>query len=204
MIMFNSRRIVSSRRSLRIIVCLLGSVVLVGCAPPPVVIPTKYAQYKSTDSKQTFRCDYPQEWSADGGGKQNAWVKFASGTALIEARTDFTGSVLGDIAGNGMVDVRDIDPDEEPVAKVHVFSRDTSGANFTSYTESEKNEEFKCSLGRARRSRFTASSLNGQLRGYRATILAHDRRVTVYCSCLKPDWDQLEPVFTKVLESFTH
>lgn len=184
--------------------CLL--IACVGCpANKPVPAPTGYATYKSTDNKRTFKCDYPEGWSASGGGKQNAWAKFISGSAKIEARTDITGSLMGDIAKNaplGFGEDMAFEEDLEPVAQVHRMGLEIAESAFSNYKEIAEAEKFKCNIGPARRSEFTSSSFGGPLHGYRATLLQLDRRVTVYCTCSESDWATLEPAFDRVLKSF--
>ena len=171
----------------------------VGCGGTPAVAPTSYASYKSTDKLRLFRCEYPEGWEVKGGGKNNAWVKFSSGSALIEARADITGSLLGDIVVVGQ-DAEDM----EPVAKIHAMAKQDAATAFDGYAEVGDAVKFKCNLGPARRSEFTASGTMGaSVHGYRATFMTRDRRVVTYCTCSQSDWQTLQPAFEKVLLSFS-
>ncbi|MCA9266290.1 MAG: hypothetical protein KDA60_20660 [Planctomycetales bacterium] len=192
---------IDDRRMAWWLTAILGGIMLTGCAEPPVAAPTSYASYESHDNTQTFKCDYPEGWEVEGGGKTNAWAKFSSGSALIEVRTDLSGSLLGDIA-RAAVDEENADTD--PVAQVHAGDLASAQAKFSGYAEPGAAEKLECSLGPARRSEFTASgSFGASVHGYRMTILAHDRRVVAYCSCSESDWNTLKPAFDHVAESFT-
>jgi hypothetical protein len=131
---------------------------------------------------------------------------FTSGPAEIHVSADLAGSLMGDIAGSVGVGIGGGDStpmDLEPVSKVHEAGKDSAENKYSGYKEIGGATELSVSLGPARRSEFTASTAFGSgLHGYRVTILAHDKRVVVYCVCPESDWQTLEPGFAHVLESF--
>ena len=179
---------------------VVGWSLLVGCDSGPVEAPTAYGEYNSRDG--TFACEYPESWSADGGGKNGPqWATFASGTAEIRVDADLAGSLLGGIAGSFTPDAVEQSALElEPVHGVHVLGKKAAEAKYSGYTELDSPQEWKVSLGPSRRSEFTAASAFGTgLHGYRTTVLGHDKRVVVYCICREDDWPTLEPAFTHVL-----
>jgi hypothetical protein len=174
-----------------------------GCGSGPVAAPTSYSQYNAKDG--TFACEYPDGWSADGGGKNGPlWATFTSGPAEIRVNADVAGSLMGDIAGSvGLGGGQTMPIDLEPVAKVHELGKETAAQKYSGYTEVGNATELKAGLGPARRSEFTATTAFGSgQHGYRATILAKDKRVVVFCACPESDWQTLEPAFARVLESF--
>lgn len=181
--------------------CVLAIVCLglAGCGGGPVAAPTSYANYENRDAG--WACEYPEGWSADGGGKKNSWAKFSMGSAKISLATDLTGSLMGDMASMGQKE-GPATPEDYPVHKVHVADKDTVAQEYSDYKE-EKPQEFNNSIGPARKSEFTASGgFSGPIHGYRATFLSRDRRFRVVCICSESDWPNLKPAFDKVLESF--
>lgn len=180
----------------------VGGGLLVGCGSTPLTAPTAYNEFNSTDG--TFACDYPADWSADGGGRRGPeWATFRSGPAEIRINADVVGSLMGDIARSvGPRDGEMLTLADEPVHKVHVRGKEAAEGKYAAYEEVGGVAELDVSLGPARYSEFTASSTFGSgLRGYRATILAHDKRVVVYCVCPESDWQTLQPAFDHVLNS---
>lgn len=170
-----------------------------GCAPAPLSAPDGFTAYRSTDQKQTFLCGCPNDWTVDGGGKTNAWAKFTNGTAMIEIRTDLSGSLMGDVARMG----RDPDdPTTDPVAVIHEGSLVDAQEKFTEYDE-QPVQELDSKLGPGRVSEFTAKTAFGKaLHGYRATIMSRDRRIVTYCTCDETDWNTLAESYMHMLRSF--
>lgn len=175
---------------------------LVGCSSAPVTAPTSYADFNSKGG--TFACKYPEGWQADGGGKRGLeWAKFKSGPAEIRIDTGVAGSLMGDIAGSfGPKDGEAVLPEDEPVHVVHVAGEEAAAKEFSGYKEVGEVEVFEAVLGPARRSEFTAATAFGSgLHGYRATLLAHDKAVTVSCICPESDWKTVQPAFDELLKS---
>jgi hypothetical protein len=73
--------------------------------------------------------------------------------------------------------------------------------------ENPKHEEqepvaVRTGLGEGRQSEFTLPGSFGQeTRGYRATFLTRDRRITVTCSCPEAEFEKLKPAFERVINS---
>jgi len=88
----------------------------------------------------------------------------------------------------------------EPVHRVHEQGKEKAEADYSGYTELGSPQELKARLGPGRKSEFTASTTFGTgLHGYRATVLAHSKRVVVYCVCPESNWPTLQPAFDHVL-----
>jgi hypothetical protein len=180
---------------------LISLLVITGCGGS-VPAPKQFVKFDSPDGR--WSCEYPKGWESEGGGKPdspNSWGRFTSGGAEIHITADFAGSLFGDIAkATGAA----MGPDAEaPVAKVHPMGARAMKEEFNNYKEREpKAFQSKRGGGEGRRSTFTASqSLGGQVFGYRATLLAGDRRITIVCSCPSTNWKALRPAFERVIES---
>ena len=172
---------------------------LPGCGEP-VTAPTTFVPYNSTDGR--FACDYPKGWQADGGGNTDySWAKFTKGGAEIRIDADLVGSLFGDIAQSANTMMHDDSPENAPVAQVHERGKRPMQEQYGKYEERAP-KVVKSGFGDGRRSTFIAAeSLGGKVYGYRATFLAHDRRITVVCRCPAPNWHVLKPGFEKVLAS---
>lgn len=193
----------STRSTVRGRVILGGLLLAFGAIPGcggAVPAPTAYVDYHSPDGR--FSCDRPEGWEADGGGKSdspNSWAKFTKGNAEIKIDADLAGSLFGDIAKSS----GGLGGDEEPpVAKVHPMGVKHMQEEYSNYTEREPKTFQSKGIGEGRRSTFIADqSLGGKYYGYRATLLAGDRRITVVCSCPANNWQALKPAFEKVIAS---
>jgi hypothetical protein len=179
---------------------LFAALSISGCGEA-VPAPTAFVPYNSTDGR--FSCDYPKGWAADGGGKAespNSWAKFTRGNAVIRINADLAGSLFGDMArasGAGLGGEA-----EPPVARVHQMGVRRMKEEFSNYTEREPKPFQSQGVGEGRRSTFIADqTLGGKLYGYRATLLAGDRRLEVICSCPATNWKALRPAFEKVIAS---
>jgi hypothetical protein len=174
---------------------------LCGCSSPASV-PQSYKPYNCKDG--TFSIQYPDKWEAQGGGKGTyAWAKFTSGNAEILVNTSVASSLIGDIASAGtMASGMDgaSDPSREPVAKVHEMERE-------GFEEDEGVKEkppvvIQTKMNDGRKSEFTGSkTFGGAIHGYRTTVLGHDYRLRVVCTCSQAQWKVLQPAFDKVIES---
>jgi hypothetical protein len=173
-----------------------------GCGSAPITAPTSYAEYNSKNG--TFACEYPEDWSEDGGGGRGPeWAKFESSPALIHVTTGVAGSLMADVANARQGTVEEpIPPELEPVHGIHEDGVEAAERDYSGYKETGEPQVIEVSLGPARRSEFTASTTFGSgLHGYRATILGHDKAVTVFCICPESDWKTLQPAFDHTLES---
>lgn len=172
---------------------------LPGCGSA-VPAPTKFVAYQSPDGR--WSCERPDGWEADGGGKPdspNSWAKFTKGNAEIKIDADLAGSLFGDIAKSGGNFGGEQEP---PVAKVHPMGEKHMKEEYSNYTEREAKAFQSKGIGEGRRSTFIADqSLGGKVYGYRATLLAGDRRITVVCTCPATNWQTLKPAFERVITS---
>jgi hypothetical protein len=183
------------------VVCALSGVLAVAGCGGSVATPKAYVTYHSTDGR--FDCDCPKGWETDGGGKPespNCWAKLSSGNAEIKVNADFAGSLFGDMAkaGQGALGA-DAEP---PVARVHPMGERAMKEEYSNYQEREPKEFQSKGFGEGRRSTFIADGgLGGKTYGYRATLLANDRRITVICSCPSNNFQALKPAFERVIAS---
>lgn len=175
-----------------------------GCGSAPATAPTAFTAYNSKEG--TFACEYPEGWQADGGGGRGPeWAKFESGPALIRISTGLAGSLMAEVAtaNQGTSDnPLPPDPELEPVHSVHMDGVEEAERDYSGYKETGEPQVMEVKLGPARRSEFTSSTTFGSgLHGYRATILGHDKAVTVFCVCPESDWKTLQPAFDQLLGS---
>lgn len=187
----------------------------IGCSIGDVPAPTSFAKYNADNGDFAF--EYPQGWDVAGYGKQNHVVEITKGAAAITVKSDLSGSLVGDIIGSGMGGMTDGPPvgeldekaveameDLEPVAQVHQLGQKELAEAVSNYSES-KAEKVSTGLGEGRKSQFTGKqSLGREIRGFRVTVLARDKRVVVICSCPTSNWEALQPAFTKLIESLQY
>jgi len=182
-------------------VCVLfGLLAIPGCGGA-VPAPKAYVTYHSTDGR--FDCDCPKGWEASGAGKPdspNCWAKFTKGSAEIRVDADFAGSLFGDIAkSTGSMFGGEAEP---PVARVHPMGERHMKEEYSNYQEREPKPFQSKGFGEGRRSVFIADQgFGGKVYGYRATLLAGDRRISVICTCPATNWQTLKPAFEKVIAS---
>jgi hypothetical protein len=166
-----------------------------------VSAPKEFVTYHSTDGR--FDCDCPKGWDTDGGGKPdspNCWAKLSKGNAEVKIDADFAGSLFGDMAKAG-AGAQGTD-DASPAARVHPLYQRHMKDEYPNYQEREAVTFQSKGLGEGARSIFIADgSLGGKLYGYRATLLAGDRRVTVICTCPATNWKELKPAFERITAS---
>ena len=188
---------------------LLVSLVAFGGCSEPVAAPTKFQNW--TPKESVFHVQYPDGWKAEGGGKQGVqWAEFTKGNCKIDMKTDVTSSLIGDIAGSagtafsdGEAPSPELEEELAPVAVVHDMKLKELPGDYKSYKE-EKAEKFTSMLGEGRKSPFKATvGVGRKIRGYRATVLAQDRGVTIFCYCPEKDWSKIQPAFDTVLSSLS-
>ena len=168
-----------------------------GCGGQPVAAPTSLTKFESKDKQVRF--EYPAGWEVTASGGQGllSHSVFQQGPAKIDVGCDLAGSLF---AGPGAPR----DPNEEPAsARIHELGLKNMKEDFSGYEE-QPAQPIKTNIGEGRISEFTAAgSFGGKIRGYRATALTRDRRVTVICTCPERDWETLKPAFTKVIGSLS-
>jgi hypothetical protein len=178
---------------------LLGLLVLAGCSEP-VTTPTAYKTWNAKDG--TFAIDYPEDWKADGGGKQGIqWAEFSKGSCVITVDTSLKTSLIGDISSSGNAGAEEVPEELEPAAAAHEFMKDEAvGDKFSGYKE-EAPIKFASGIGDGRKSVFTgAKGLSGKVKGYRVTIPQSDKGLIIFAYCPAKHWDKLQPAYDKILE----
>lgn len=182
--------------------CLLAGAVLMasaGCGS--VAAPATFAKYQAKDG--SFDVEYPEGWTAEGGGKGHYWAKFTQGSVTIRVGTDVSGSLLNDIAsaGGATMGEEEIPEELEPIALVHQQGLEAVQIDRPKYTE-QAPVTVNAPMGEGRRSEFAdTTSFGGKLAGYRATFLSNDRRITVSCECKAGNLEVLRPAFERVILS---
>ena len=186
------------------------SAMFAGCGVGDVPAPT---EYKTWDAKEgAFRIQYPADWEAAGGGKQGTqWAKFTKGGAMIKVGVGLAGSLIGDIASGGLASAHAGGSGDEmgltkeqqealaPVTRVHELRKEEMAKEHSDYKELTASN-ISCKLGPARKGEFTAlGGLGGKLHGYHVTILGHNLRVSVVCTCPESNWAVLQPAFDKII-----
>lgn len=188
---------------------IVVNLILVGCGGN-VPAPKNYSTWNATDG--TFSIQYPEGWTAKGGGKQGVqWAEFSQGSAKIRIDVSTQSSLIGDIAGSigtatGINDPfsgvsQEVAEEMAPVAAAHKFYQKSFPVELAGYKEMEP-VVYQCGLGDGRKSEFVArSGFTTRLRGYRATTMTTNKGVHILCQCTDGNWKSLQPAFDKVLES---
>ena len=168
-----------------------------GCAAQPATAPTSFTQFESKDKQVKF--EYPEGWEVTASGGQGllSHSVFKQGAAKIDVGCDLAGSLFAGPAGPR-------DPNQEPpVVRIHEMGLKTMKEDMSGYEE-QPAQPIQAKVGEGRIAEFTAAgSFGGKIRGYRATALTRDRRVTVICTCPEKDWETLKPAFTRVISSLS-
>ena len=198
---YNLRR---ARVSLLFIFGILPLLSMAGCESQQISIPTSFTSYETKEG--TFVCEYPEGWEAKGGGGKHGplWAKFTSGAALIHIKASTTGSLMSDAMGGRNADNAALTPQDAPVHKIHMTFLRSAQEQHNDYTELPGNPTVLDSrLGPARLSEFTATTSFGTaLHGYRATIIGHNKGVSITCTCPESEWAKVKPAFDHLLSSF--
>jgi hypothetical protein len=191
------------------VAAVVVSLVVAGCGGK-VPAPTSYTTWNATDG--TFSIQYPEGWTAKGGGKNGVqWAEFSQGSAKIRIDVSTVSSLFADISRSigtaaGINDPFSGVSDEvaeklAPVAAAHASYQKNSPVDLAGYKEQEP-VAYRSGLGDCRKSEFVArSGLTTRLRGYRATGLTANKGVHVLCQCTDGNWKTLQPAFDKILES---
>lgn len=158
----------------------------------------EFVKYASPEGY--FVCEYPSNWSGEGGGKTHFyWFRASKGSAkffckqsLLTANTVIHGG-MGIGSGDG--------PDA-PVHHLHLLKKEVVESDFEEYSE-QPPEVLEIGLGAARRSMFTASTtFGGKLQGYRVTI-AGEGPYEALCHCSASDWPKFQAQFDRMLKSLS-
>ena len=184
----------SSVSALGFAVCLASW----GCSSGPVAAPTSYTQFESKDKQVKFEYPTGLEVTASGGQGLLSHSIFQMGPAKIDVACDVAGSLIA-----GPASPRNDPNIEPPVVRIHELGLKNVQEDMSGYEEQQA-QPIQTKVGEGRVSEFTAAgSIGGKIRGFRATALTRDRRVTVICTCPVRDWETLKPAFTQVISSLT-
>ena len=151
-----------------------------------------------------FKLRHPQGWEPDTGSRPDntySWASFTRDSAKIQVHADVKGSLM---SGSDSAGQHEEGSESAPVHVAHELYQKAAEEEFSDYKES-KPVVFKGSqLGEGRISLFTGSEkglMGSRLRGYHATLLTKDRRVTILCQCHDKEFAKLKPTFLAVCRS---
>ena len=179
-------------------VAAVFSIMLIGCGPGKTQIPTSHVVYNSKGG--AFQCEVPEGWEIKGGGKRGPeWAKIQSGSAIIQIDVNISGSLINDAAGGSRSNSEM--PQFDPIHLLHVGLLEDAQDNYHQYTELPGSPiVMQCDFGPGRVSEFTAKgSGDAELHGYRASIMGHERMLTLFCVSRESDWQALKPTFDRVI-----
>ena len=180
------------------LIVLLGLIFgLSALKPKTVAAPASYSTYTAIDN--SFSCDKPAGWDMHETGATNgnlATVRFENGHARVRVISDATGSVMGDIQSAGNAN---LPPEQQvpAVQKLHMQDVAVLANDLPGYQEKDP-ETFQSAFGDSRVSEWTA---DGDQHGYRATMLSHERELTVICFCPERNWAMLKPSFQHMIRA---
>jgi len=172
-----------------------AALMVAGCAKPKAVVPTSFVTYTATD--KDFRCDSPNGWASSSfsSGGTESGVDITSADAEIRIDSDAAGSMMGDIAGGmGTGTIGSATPSTvPPVEKLHAMQQQEYSKQLHEYDTDHTTSTY----GDGRVTEWKSSDLHG----YRATILGHDRSVSVECQCSEVEWPTLKAAFLRITNS---
>jgi hypothetical protein len=147
-----------------------------------------------------FRCKYPEGWKVEVlGDKDHRNVTFRSGSAEFNLRLKHAVSTLEDAALTGrpkfLTDPRAAMSHAHEENKI-IAAKEIGGGY-------EEQGEVDYLMGVCPRSRFVTKGglFSPKMRGYRMTIVAFPKELSVVCMCSDSDWAKLEPVFDEALST---
>lgn len=181
-----------------------GSLTAGNEAQNQVALPAKYAKFHPEVGD--FGCEYPEGWNVKNGGGQGgvqSWAKFTSPdeSVTISVRGNMTGGALGG-AGLAMTQGADSDEIEPPVVDIHRLMKKKFEDDYPNYEEIGNFQLIETKMGDTCQSVFTTRALlGGKQRGYRVTLLTSRVQFNLTCLCPDGQFDQLKPVFEKVIHT---
>ena len=195
------------RLGLLIAGCFVGLVL--GCGQNPIKVPNEL--YDWQPKQGVFHMQFPGGWRYDGGNAHgDQWAEFSTRGCVITVKTDLISSLSGDMMGGNSPIQGGLSPEAQkmaeamaPISIVHTNNAENIPPSYSKYSEG-KYQVFQSGFGSSRRSEFVAQAgMTGTVHGYRATVLAMDRWLTIFCHCPEKDWQNFKPVYDRVLESIT-
>jgi hypothetical protein len=166
----------------------------------------KLASVEFAPKDNAFKLRHPKGWEAETSSRpDNTYSSaiFTKDYAKIEVYADIAGSLMSgsDVGGNYPEG-----SELAPVHRAHELYKRTAAEEFSDYNES-KPALFKDSvMGEGRLSTCSANSgglFGSKLRGYHATFLSRDRRVSVLCHCPEKEFPKYKATFLAVCRSFS-
>jgi hypothetical protein len=167
----------------------------------------RIASVEMSPKDSAFRIRHPQDWEHDTGSRPDntySWCKFTKGGAQIDVYADIQGSLMS--GSDSRREPQEEGSEMAPVHVAHELYKKTVAEGFNDYNESKPAVLKGSKLGEGRISEFTAKSgglLGSRLRGYHATLLTNDRRVSIICQCPEKEFAQFKPTFLAVCRSLS-
>jgi DNA-directed RNA polymerase subunit RPC12/RpoP len=151
--------------------------------------------------------EIPKGWEQDYGGGSGGvpiFAKFKSGKVSIEVRESRAGGAMG--AAQLAMQQQGGEADAtQAVESIHESQRTAIAANFNAYKEDAEPRPIKTrGFGTGMVSDFDADQgmfAGGRVKGCRATVLSQLHQFNVICKCPAGMFDDLRPVFEKIIAS---
>jgi DNA-directed RNA polymerase subunit RPC12/RpoP len=165
--------------------------------------PEEYVEFSPKNLQ--LSATVPKGWEENHGGGTGGipiFATFTSGKVSIEIRESRSGGAIG--AANIAMQGNQTDP-KEAVEGVHEMQRTVVAENFGSYKEDAEPRPIKTQgFGTGMVSDFDADQGmlgGGRVRGCRATVMNQLHQFNVICKCPAGMFEQVQPIFEKVIES---
>jgi hypothetical protein len=165
----------------------------------------KLASVDFAPKDNAFKLRHPKGWEVETSSRpDNTYSSaiFTKDNAKIEVYADVAGSLMSgsDVGGNYPEG-----SELAPVHRAHELYKRTASEEFSDYSESKPALFKDTNTGEGRLSTFTANSgglFGSKLRGYHATFLSRDRRVSFLCHCPEKEFPKYKATFLAVCRSF--
>lgn len=154
-----------------------------------------------------FRLRHPPGWETQTGGKADntySYILLDKGAAKIAVYADVTGSLISGADSANAGDFEEGSP-FAPVHKAHEHYAKTGTEELGEYQESEPKVFKDSGFGEGRISVFTASAgmFGGKLKGYHATVMNRDRRISAMAYGPAEDFPKLRATYLAVCRSLS-
>jgi DNA-directed RNA polymerase subunit RPC12/RpoP len=166
--------------------------------------PGEYVDFSPANLQ--LSAEVPKGWEQKYGGGEGGrpiFATFTSGKISIDIRESIGGGAMG-AAQLAMHQQAGADP-AEAVESIHEAHRARIAEDFGSYKEDAESRTVKTrGFGPGKVSDFDADQGflgGGRVRGCRATVMNQLHQFNVVCKCPAAMFDQVQPIFEKVIES---
>mgnify|MGYP001147953914 CR=1 FL=1 len=154
-----------------------------------------------------FRLRHPPGWEAKTGGKADntySYILLDKGAAKITVYADVTGSLVSGSDSTNPGDFEEGSP-FAPVQKAHEHYVKTGVGELDGYREAAPGVFKDSGFGEGRIAVFTASAglFGGKYKGYHATVLNRDRRISVLAYGPAEDFPKLRATYLAVCRSLS-